>query len=284
MTEDIFARAQLAIERRTSRQLPHASFLQVQCSMDIFVPPGWMTRTELVNLTGQALVKDEWLGAMPTTAELLRADLELRAMLMPDRRDAIRRARAGLEVRSPERVLSENLAELLAGEKAKEPRKTDMHDHVVAVLRTQLCSGIIPAAVKTPEGLIVDIPPPFWQGDRAIPAFDTEEATVYHGPEIQTATERVFKRADTGRVLFKRAEANAWLASLDARPTTTIAATRRATEWFRTEVRNGEKRCTRDEYCAEMVQRFKLSKRQAVLIWSSEAPKSWRQSGRLKRP
>src|SRR5262245_64172786 len=117
--------------------------------MDIFVPPGWMTRTELVERTGKALFQDEWLGAMPTTAELLRAAPELRAMLVPDWRDAIRRSRAGLEARSPERVLSENLAELLAGEKAKEPRKTDMHDHVVAALRAPLCSGIIPAAVKT---------------------------------------------------------------------------------------------------------------------------------------
>ncbi len=186
MTE-FFARAQLAIERRTSRQLPHASFLQVHCSMDIFVPPGWMTRTELVNLTGQALVKDEWLGAMPTTAELLRADLELRAMLMPERKEMLFVGPgSGLEVRSPERVLSENLAGTSWPAKRQRNQETDMHDHVVAVLRTQLCSGIIPAAVKTPEGLIVDIPPPFWQGSRAIPAFDTEEATVYHGPEIGT--------------------------------------------------------------------------------------------------
>ena len=174
--------------------------------MDTFVPPGWMTRTELVNLTGQALFKDEWLGAMPTTAELLRAAPELQAMLVPDWRDAIRRSRAGLEARSPERVLSENLAELLAGEKAKEPRKTAVHDKVVAALRAQLCIGIITAAVKTSEGYRRDIPPPFWQGDRAVPAFDTEEATVCHGPGIHTATERVFKRVDTGRILFKRAD------------------------------------------------------------------------------
>ena len=245
--------------------------------MDTFVPPGWMPRTELVKRTGKALFKDKWLGAVLTTVELLQANPELRAMLVPDRRDAVRRASGGYPAKP--HVVSQELFKLLDAQKAEEPMKTDMHNQVVAALREPLSSGVIPSVVMTPEGSIVDIPPQFWQGDRATRAFDTEEATAYSG---RTYMPGVFKQVDTGRVLFKRAEAEAWLRNLDATPTT-IAAETRAKEWFQADVKRGEKRYTRSGYCEEMVRQFGISERGARRIWDAAAPDPWKKPGSPKK-
>lgn len=181
--------------------------------MDTFVPPGWMTRTELVERTGKAF-KDSWLGAMPTTAEILKANPELQDMLVP--RNAIRMARAGYPAGWAERVLSQRLAKRLAELRAEEPEKAEMHDRVIEAIREPLCSSVFGAGIKISSGEIHGLPPHFWRGDRAIPAFDTGAAT--HGREVQTSMGPVLKGAVTGLLLFERGGAEAWLASRGAAP------------------------------------------------------------------
>jgi hypothetical protein len=147
-------------------------------------------------------------------------------------------------------------------------------------LRLPLLTGAIPATIKLATGQLVEVPAYFWQSDGAFRAFAKQEATVEDGHGLQRR----------GRVLFKRAEAEQWLASLDRPPPaatadTTPAATPEAAAraWFLAETGSGKKRFIRAKYCAEMVKQFGVSMRAARRIWESAAPEACKRRGRRSK-
>ena len=233
--------------------------------MDGFVPPGYMSVGELLRLASQAILKEKWLEPIEFVDRARRRrDAEHPRGFLKFHREL---RRAGGDPRSQSEFfwVSETMQQRTARQRALLDR-----------LRLPLLTGAIPAAIKLETGQLVEIPAYFWQSDGAFRAFAKEEATVDDGHGLQRQ----------GRVLFKAAEVEEWLARLDrpppaATPDTARAATPEAAAraWFLAETGSGTKRFTRDMYCAGMVQQFDISDRCAGRIWDAEAPETWKRKG-----
>jgi hypothetical protein len=219
-----------------------------------------MELDKLVDLAGQAIFNEEWIGAVEYVARATerRAAKRRRGLLKAHRE--VRRA-------GGEPGLHPELVDYFASLEEWHVR----YRMVVDRLRLPLCTGAIPAAIKLVTGQLVEVPAYFWQGSGAIPAFNRREATVDHGHGVQYH----------GRVLVKLADAEEWLVNLN-RPPAAATPEAMARDWFVAQAK-GERRYSRDRYCAEMVQQHGISKRAARRIWESEAPAAWKKPGAPRR-
>jgi hypothetical protein len=236
--------------------------------MDAFVPPGYMAVGELLQLASQAILKEEWLEPIEFVARADRRRAAERPRGFFKAHRELRRAGGDSRIHPEFTALSETMQEWVA-------RRRVLFDR----LRLPLLTGAIPAAIKLATGQLVEVPAYFWQSDGAFRAFAKQEAAVDDGHGLQRQ----------GHVLFKRTEAEEWLAGLDGPPAAMPGAMATATpeamarDWFLAEVRSGEKRFGRDEYLAEMMRECGVSKRVAYRIWANEAPESWKKPGAPRR-
>jgi hypothetical protein len=157
--------------------------------MDIFVPPGYMTLGDLVERTGQALFKDEWLGAAAVAAELAHRQ-EVADLVQLSRSRPYGRLVPSLG----------EIATMASARRDENQRMREQYGHVIATLRVALCDDALRGGQLLLSGQIEKAPPWFWRGRAAEAVFLSETPWVNLEPEPQ------------GDLLFLRAEAEAWLA------------------------------------------------------------------------